>query len=435
MAVLLSQCSCRFAVLHTLGNARFNTLEKLLNTKAAEIDADIDFPIYDCDHHYYEPPEAFLANLPKEFRKDFQYAQIDGRTKLVIGGLLSDYIPNPTFNVVADVGAHENWYRGNNPEGLSIREIGGAPIASRPEFHDGKAHLDLMDREGIHAAILLPTLASVVEERLSHKPEAIGALFHSLNLWVADTYGFSNGRQYPCGAVNLYDVDAACREVDFLHEAGATSVLIRPAPVAGLRGSRSHGLPEFDPFWKRIEDNQMFVIHHVSDSGYDRVYRWWTEGGQGEWRPFEKEPFNEVLDHMGRAIADSLAALVCHGVFERFPDVRVASIENGTSWLEPLLERFKSAYNKMPQAFTADPVESFREHIFVAPFYEDSIEKVISLMGANRVLFGSDWPHPEGLQSPLSFLRDVTGLSYDQKKLLMNNNMKQLLAGCRNQAA
>lgn len=405
-----------------------------MTTTAAAIDPEIDFLVYDCDHHYYEPPAAFLDHLPKQFRKDFVYAEIDGRKKLVVGGLLSDYIPNPTFNVVADVGSHEDWYRGNNPEGLSIREMGGAPIASRPEFHDGAAHLKVMDREGIHAAILLPTLASVIEERLEHRPEAIGALFHSLNMWVEDTYGFTNGRQHPCGAVNLYDLEQACRELDFLVEAGAKSVLIRPAPVAGLRGGRSHGLPEFDPFWKKIEDNNLFVIHHVSDSGYDKIFRWWTAGGQGEWRPFEKDPFNEVLDHMGRAISDSLAALVCHGVFDRFPNIRVASVENGTSWLEPLLQRFKLAYKKMPRAFSRDPVESFREHVFVSPFYEDPIEKVISLMGASRVMYGSDWPHPEGLKKPLNFLHDVAGLSYADKKMLMHSNLKGLLNGDRNEA-
>ncbi|KJS05111.1 MAG: amidohydrolase, partial [Gammaproteobacteria bacterium BRH_c0] len=191
----------------------------------------IDYPIYDADHHYYEPPEAFLRYLPKEFRKDFQYVEVNGRTKLAVGGVLSDYIPNPSFSVVAEAGSHEGWYRGKNPEGLSLREYGGKPVPSRAEFHNGAAHLQMMDREGIHAAILLPTLASVIEERLSHKPETMQALFHSLNLWVADEYGFKNGRQFPTGAINLADVDSACRELDFLLEAGARSVLVRPAPV------------------------------------------------------------------------------------------------------------------------------------------------------------------------------------------------------------
>ncbi|MFA5494018.1 MAG: amidohydrolase family protein [Porticoccaceae bacterium] len=390
-----------------------------------------DYPIYDADQHYYEPPEAFLRHLPKEFRRDFQYVQINGRTKLAVAGVISDYIPNPTFEVVADVGAHEGWYRGDNPEGLSLREYGGAPVKSRPEFHSGPAHLKILDQEGIHASILLPTLASVIEERLGHKPETIQALFHSLNLWVAEEYGFTNGRQFPTGAINLADVDAACRELDFLIEAGARSVLIRPAPVAGLKGSRSHAFKEFDPFWKRIEDSGIFVIHHVSDSGYDRIYRWWTEGGQGEFRPFEKDPFNEVLDWMGRAISDTLAALVCHGVFDRFPGVRVAVLENGSDWLEPLLKRLEHTYKKMPQTFARNPVESFREHVFIAPFYEDPIDRVVELMGANRVLFGSDWPHPEGLKKPMDFVNDIMSLSAEHKKRIMHSNLKGLLEGHR----
>ncbi len=398
-------------------------------------EAGIDFPVYDADHHYYEPPEAFLKHLPKQFRKDFQYVQVNGRDKLVINGMLSDYIPNPTFSVVAAPGSHEDWYRGRNPEGLSIREMSGAPVATRPEFHDGAAHLKMMDDAGIHAAIILPTLASVIEERLEDKPETIQALFHALNMWVAETYGFGNGRQHPTGAVNLSDVDGACRELDFLIEAGARSVLIRPAPVAGLRGSRSHGFAEFDPFWKKIEEAGLFVIHHVSDSGYNRIYRWWTAGGQGEWRPFEKDPFNEILDLMGRPIADSLAALVCHGVFDRFPGVRVAVIENGSAWLVPLVDRMKSTYAKMPKSFQRDPVETLRDHVFISPFYEDPIDKIGELMGFNRVLFGSDWPHPEGLKTPLEYVNDIAGLSYVQKKLIMHDNMKGLLEGKRDSAS
>jgi predicted TIM-barrel fold metal-dependent hydrolase len=391
-----------------------------------------DYPIYDADQHYYEPPEAFLRHLPKEFRKDFQYVEVNGRTKLAIGGVLSDYIPNPTFNVVAEVGSHEDWYRGNNPQGLSLREFGGDPVPTRPAFHNGAAHLKVLDEEGIHAAILLPTLASVIEERLEHKPETIQALFHSLNQWVAEEYGFGNGRQHPAGAINLSDVDVACKELDFLLKAGARSVLIRPAPVAGLRGSRSHALPEFDPFWARVNESKIFVIHHVSDSGYDRIFRRWTEGGKGEWRPFEKDAFGEMLDWMGRAISDTLSALVCHGVFDRFPDVRVAVLENGAAWLEPLLKRFEHVYSKMPQSFKRDPVETFRKHIFLAPFYEDSCANVVKLLGAERVLFGSDWPHPEGLKHGLDYFKDMDGINAADQKLIMHSNLKGLLEGVRN---
>jgi predicted TIM-barrel fold metal-dependent hydrolase len=176
------------------------------------------------------------------------------------------------------------------------------------------------------------------------------------------------------------------------------------------------------------------VIHHVSDSGYDRIYRSWTEGGAGEWRAFEKDAFSEVLDAMGRAIADTLAALVCHGVFDRFPNVRVASLENGSAWMESLIGRLALVYKKMPEAFKQDPVQSLREHVFVAPFFEDNIPRLIELMGPNRVLFGSDWPHPEGLAKPLNFLHDIENLPADQAKMILHSNMKGLVEGKRDHA-
>jgi predicted TIM-barrel fold metal-dependent hydrolase len=191
------------------------------------------------------------------------------------------------------------------------------------------------------------------------------------------------------------------------------------------------GYPEFDPFWARVNEAGIFVVLHVSDSGYDKIYRWWTAGGKGEFRPFEKDAFHEALDLMGRPIADSLAALICHGVFQRFPNVRVASLENGSAWLEPLLKRLDHAFHKMPTAFAEDPVAVFRRHVFVSPFYEDPVGKVVELVGAKRVLFGSDWPHPEGLVAPLDFLKDIAGLDAAETQRIMSTNLKGLLEGVR----
>lgn len=393
----------------------------------------VDYPIYDSDRHFYEPPEAFLRHLPKQYRSDFQYVQINGRTKLAVGGVLSDYIPNPTFEVVAAPGAHEGWYRGQNPEGKSLREFGGAPVPSQEAFHNGDAHLAVMDSQGIHGGLFLPTLASVIEERLSDRPDVVNALFHSMNQWVVEEVGLAReNRLFPVSMVHLGDVDRAVEELEFLLRNGARVVGVRPAPVPGnQKGGRSPGGKEFDPFWARVNEARIMTVLHVSDSGYDRIYRWWTAGGKGEWRPFEKDPFGEILDWMGRAISDTLASLLCHGMFNRFPDVRVASLENGSAWLEPLLKRIESVYHKMPNEFQGDPIELFRKHVYVSPFYEDPVPRLVELLGADRILFGSDWPHPEGLGEPLSFFKDIEGIDPATTKRIMSGNLKDLLEGVR----
>lgn len=393
----------------------------------------VDYPIYDCDRHYYEPPEAFLRHLPKQYRSEFQYVQINGRTKLAVGGVLSDYIPNPTFEVVAAPGSHEGWYRGQNPEGKSLRDFGGAPVRSQEAFHNGDAHIKVMDEQGIHAGLFLPTAASVIEERLGNKADVVSALFHSVNQWVTEEIGLARqNRLFPVSMVHLGDVDLAVKELEFLLANGARVIGVRPAPVPGNeKGGRALGSKEFDPFWARINEAKVMTVLHVSDSGYDRIYRWWTAGGKGEWRPFEKDVFGEILDWMGRAIADSLASLLCHGMFDRFPDVRVASLENGSAWLEPLLKRIESMYKKMPQEFQGNPVEKFRKHVYVSPFYEDPVPKLVELLGAERILFGSDWPHPEGLGEPLSFFKDIEGIDAATTRRIMSTNLKDLLEGVR----
>src|SRR5690606_18861840 len=119
-------------------------------------------------------------------------------------------IPNPTFEVVAGPGTHEAWYRGENTEGLSMRELSGEPLRPPPEWRSGDGRLAVMDQQGVHAAMVFPTLASVIEERLSTKPEVMAALFHSLNMWTHEEWGFAReNRLFSVPMINLADIDSA----------------------------------------------------------------------------------------------------------------------------------------------------------------------------------------------------------------------------------
>lgn len=391
----------------------------------------LPYDVYDADHHLYEPAEAFLRHLPQRFQNDFYFVELKGRTKLVIGGQLSEYIPNPTFEVVAGPGTHEKWYRADNPEGLTMRELTGKPIRPPAEWRSGDGRLAVMDQQGVHAALVFPTLASVIEERLNHKPESMAALFHSLNLWTDEEWGFAReNRLFSVPMISLADQDLAIEELETVLKAGARCIGIRPAPVPGFRGSRSPGFPEFDPFWARVEEAGIFVCLHTSDSGYDRIYRWWTGGG-GEYQPFEGDAFKATLDTLGRPIADTLSALICHGVFARFPKLRMISVENGADWVRPLLHRLDKAYGQMPKAFKQHPRETFRENIFVAPFYEDNIPQLAQDIPVERILFGSDFPHPEGVAEPLDYLKEFAGFDDAAMKRIFHTNMKGLLEGVR----
>jgi hypothetical protein len=150
----------------------------------------LPYPVYDADNHLYESQEAMTAHLPRRWRNEFCYVDVRGRKKLAIGGVLSDFIPNPTFDVLAAPGAHEKFYRAANTEGLSLRELSGTPVPCLPAYRNGADRLALMDAQGIHGALMFPTLASVVEERMSYDHGLMNAVLHSLNTWLDEQWGF-----------------------------------------------------------------------------------------------------------------------------------------------------------------------------------------------------------------------------------------------------
>jgi predicted TIM-barrel fold metal-dependent hydrolase len=390
---------------------------------------DLGYPVYDADNHLYESEEAMTAHLPKKWRREFQYVQVGGRTKLAIGGKISDYIPNPTFDVLAAPGVHEMFMRGKNPEGLSMRELTGDVVPCMPGWRTGDERLKLLDEQGVHATLMFPTLASVVEERMRHDHELLNAVLHALNEWLHVHWGFAReGRIFAVPFISLMDLDMALTELEWALARGARTVALRPAPVPGYRGGRSPGAEEFDPFWARVNEAGIFVSLHASDSGYDSFNHMW-QGGAEEFRPFEPDPFKSAMGNSGRAIRDTLAALICHGVFDRHPKVRVAAIENGSIWVREFLATLETTYGMMPQKFQQNPVEAFRKHIYVSPYYEDDIPALAEMIGVTNVVFGSDYPHPEGLADPTTYINDIADMSPADQQRIMSTNLKELIEG------
>ena len=129
----------------------------------------------------------------------------------------------------------------------------------------------------------------------------------------------------------------------------------------------------------------------------------------------------------GRSIQDTLASAICHGMLTRFPDVKLISVENGGSWVGTLLNHLATAYKKMPQEFAEHPIEVFHRNIWVNPFWEDSVTGLIDLIGADRVCFGSDFPHPEGLDDPIAWADELGDTSAADTERIMSSNMFELM--------
>ncbi|WP_099924674.1 amidohydrolase family protein [Streptomyces sp. GbtcB7] len=385
----------------------------------------LPYPLFDADNHLYETEDALTRYLPKQYEGAIQYVQVKGRTKIAIRGRISDYIPNPTFSVVARPGAWEQYFREGNPEGKSHRELFGEPMKSIPAFREPGPRLELMDEMGIQQALNFPTLASLIEERMRDDPELIHAVVHSLNEWLYDTWKFNyKDRIFTTPVISLPILDKAIAELEWCLERGARSILVRPAPVPGFGGSRSFALPEFDPFWKRVEEAGVLVSMHSSDSGYSRYSSDW-EGRSQEMTPFQAQTFRMLGEW--RPVTDSVASWVCHGALFRFPELKVSVIENGSSWLVPLLDQLADVYKKQPQGFLGDPVEEVKNRIHISPFWEEDMAELAGIIGVERVLFGSDYPHPEGLADPVTYIDAIQGMKEADQAMIMGGNLARLI--------
>jgi predicted TIM-barrel fold metal-dependent hydrolase len=295
-----------------------------------------------------------------------------------------------------------------------------------PAFREPAPRLELMDELGVDRTLMFPTLASLLEERLRDDPKATHAVIHSLNEWLYETWQFDyEGRIFATPVITLPIVEKAIEELEWVLERGAKTILIRPAPAPGFGGSRSFGYEEFDPFWKAVEDSGILVSMHASDSGYARYQADWT--GPQEMLPFRPDAFRMMTSH-DRPIMDTMSAVVCHGLITRFPKLKIAAVENGGNWVVPFLHNLADTYKKMPHAFDEDPVAAFKRNVWVSPFHEDDIRTLIDVLGVDHLLFGSDFPHPEGLAEPCSYLEHLpSGLADDDIAKIMGGNLAGLM--------
>ena len=381
----------------------------------------------DADNHYYEPLDAFTRHLDRKFKdRGVRPVQDGKRTHLLIGGRLNRFVPNPTFDPIIVPGCIDPLFRGQIPEGVDPRSLMQVePL--RAEYRDRDRRVEVMDAQGLGGALLFPTLGCGVEEALRDDVPATMASMTAFNRWLDDDWGFAyRDRVFAVPMLSLADPDGALEELEWLLDRGARMVHVRPAPVPAPNGaSRSLGDKRFDPVWARIAAASIPVAFHLGDSGYNARFA-------GAWGASDTFGFGNS-DALGqvlvadRAIHDTIASLLVHGVFQRHPALRVASIENGSDWLHVLAKRLRKQRNQMPWSFAEDPLDTLRRHVWVTPYLEEDLHTLADLVGVERILFGSDWPHGEGVAQPLDFEQELDGFDEGAVQRIMHDNCVELL--------
>lgn len=386
----------------------------------------LDFAVCDADNHYYEATDAFTRHVPRSMaNRCMAWAEVNGRTKLLVAGKVNDFIPNPTFDPVARPGSLMAFFRGTERSGKDVKSLFGELEPIRPAYRDRDARLAVMDTQGMEACWLFPTLGVGMEQFLLHDPEAIVAAFAGFNRWLDEDWGFAyRDRIFAVPYLTLVDLDAAVAELDWALDRGARVVSIRTSPVPdGTGATISPFLEDFDPFWARVAEAGIVTAFHGGDTAYAPHVAAWEPAARG--RAFFASPLQRVMIK-NRAITETMAAAVCHKVFDRHPRLRFAVVENGSSWLRELLKKLDVAASQSAGWFAERPSETFRRHVWVAPFWEDDPAEATQLIGADRTLLGSDWPHAEGIPEPSEYADSIAPLGADAVRRVMRDNFVEL---------
>lgn len=387
----------------------------------------IDYRLFDSDNHYYETRDAFVRHLAPAHRDRAIEVTVDpvtGYEKLLIAGEPFTFMPRPPFATAPVPGVLAEMMRGKNDR----NERPFQDMA--PEFVSREARLAKMDEQGIEAAVLLPSIGVTVEHQMRHDPVTTFANLSAFNRWLDEDWGFAyQDRIFAVPLLSLVDVDLAVAELEWVLGRGARLVHLRPTPVNG----RSLADPMFDPFWARVQEAGVPVAFHLSESGYNELMsvHWGEDPNPSSHR---QSAMQWALFYGDRPIMDTIAALVYGNVFGRFPKLKVASIENGSSWLGYLLKRLDKMKGMGRHGLwiggkpAGRPSETVREHVLVSPYHEEDHEELITLLGVDGVIFGSDWPHPEGLANPRDYAESLGEAisDADARKILRDNGRRMV---------
>ena len=379
---------------------------------------------FDADNHYYEALDAFTRHLdPALGGRCVQWCEIDGRKYHVLGGRVSHAVSNPTFDPVSKPGALHDYFRGNtlgkNPlEALADSEP--TPAA----YRDRDARVATLDEHGLEGCWLFPTLGMIYEEPLKLDPQAVCLTFRAFNRWLEEDWGFAyRDRIFAAPYLTLADAQWAIDELEWALDRGARTIVLRPAAPTTVYGQRSPFDEMFDGFWARVNEAGITLVVHAGDSGPSSdgyAVDGFAATFRGSWKPSIK------MFAIEKAISDYLLSLTFSGHLWKYPNLRIASVENGAMFLPDLFRRLRSTHKKAPGYFPDDPVEIFRRQVWINPFWEDDCAAIVEWMGPDRVIFGSDWPHIEGMPEPLDYIAEMHGVDDADRQKVLYDNVKEL---------
>jgi predicted TIM-barrel fold metal-dependent hydrolase len=360
--------------------------------------------VIDCDSHVMEPADLWQRYLEPEFReRAIRIEMRDGIEHLIIG-------EQPVLaGVLGGLGgAH-----------LSPTTLfsSGSRYADgcEPASYDPAARVALLNTWGVDRGVLFPTIGILPFP--TDDTKLANAYCRAYNRWQAEFAQGAQGRAVPIALVNWHDVDEAVCELQHCLRAGFRGLFVPPEIINGRRPSDPH----FDPIWRLCEEAGIPGCLHV-------IVRFTPGAGSfGAWhmtRPGSVFTFG--LGATGQMIP-AMAAMVVDLLFQRFPKLKVVSVEAGCGWAAYLMDRLDEKHGRFGGS-SLKPSDYIRRNCyFVAEPDERTIGAMLDLVGEDRILWGSDYPHVDSyLDAPQQIRRAVADLSPARQAAVLGDNARRV---------
>jgi predicted TIM-barrel fold metal-dependent hydrolase len=286
--------------------------------------------------------------------------------------------------------------------------------------------LTVMDSQGIECAVNFATLPGTEAEFEGDLP-GLYANLTALNRYLGTEWGFNyEGRLFTPPFISFADPEMALAQLDDVMKIETPKVI---QTSTGPSMHTSPFRPENDRFWSICNEAGIRLCTHLAS--LTRYAAHGVEWNEEEVMLGDMDAFQWVFYYGDRPAMETVGAAIMQGWFARFPNMKLLLSEQGTVWLPYLVRKMDHAFLMGRRAtwgkMTMRPSEYFREHCFVAPFPEENVDRAVEVAGPAPIVFGSDFPHGEGLPEPSLYLGQLRNLSDDDKFAVMRGNLARFL--------
>jgi predicted TIM-barrel fold metal-dependent hydrolase len=348
-------------------------------------------PIIDGDSHFMEPFDLFERYCDPAYRQRVCRIGKDSATGERM--LLVDERPMSLLDVEELLGALVGY--GQKEAGRDLNSF-DRYAEENLAWQDMDARVRFLDAEGFDAQVIYPSMGLLWEGSVED-PALADALCRGYNTWAFELCSDHRDRLYPAAHISLRDAGLAVAELERVAKLGARTVFVPAMPVRG--GSLGH--PNLDPIWAAAQDLDLSVSLHLVGHPTYTGHQYYRDAYPG----FMFVTMNVIQDPRM-----ALTTMVYDGVFERFPRLRVATIEAMVGWVGEWLERlnYRFSYMKDTSKMMRPADEYFARNIWVCGDPEEKMfPHIVRFAGDEKFFFGSDYPHAEGFLHPIQSLREA----------------------------